>query len=253
MLTLYFYFLAFSMLQQLQSGTTLAVLDSDFSFAPVLTKYAKEKGIQLALLTTKEGHCSGPWIRIHPTSTRREILSKLPGNVSRLVNMGGSSDVTTLLRACLPTECHFESENTLTANCSHSQYTSDRGQLAMHLQNSWTRAQYDLMPVNMHKFVPLSLEDLIRAQSLLPQQSLVAWGESQLAVQVRPATKKVKFSKDKTYWLVGLTGGLGLSLCQWMIGQGARYIALSSRNPNIDNQWLQRMAANGCTVQIFSK
>ncbi|OQD60396.1 hypothetical protein PENPOL_c024G00628 [Penicillium polonicum] len=252
MLTLYFYFLAFSMLQQLQSGTTLAVLDSDFSFAPVLTKYANEKGIQLALLTTKEGHCSWPWIRIHPNSTRREILSKLPGNVSRLVNMGGSSDVTTLLRACLPTECHFESENTLTANCSRSQYTSDRGQLAMHLQNSWTRAQYDLMPVNMHKFVPLSLEDLIRAQSLLPQQSLVAWGESQLAVQVRPATKKVKFSKDKTYWLVGLTGGLGLSLCQWMIGQGARYIALSSRNPNIDNQWLQRMAANGCTVRIFS-
>lgn len=253
MLTLYFHFLAFSMLQQLQSGTTLAVLDSDFSFAPVLTKYANEKGIQLALLTTKEGHCSWPWIRIHPNSTRREVLSKLPVNASRLVNMGGSSDVATLLRACLPTECHFESENTLTANCSHPQYTSDRGQVATQLQNSWTRAQYDLMPVNMHKFVLLGLEDLIRAQSPLTQQSLVAWGESQLAVQVRPATKKVKFSKDKTYWLVGLTGGLGLSLCQWMIGQGARYIALSSRNPNIDDQWLQRMAANGCTVRVFSK
>ncbi|KAF7519344.1 hypothetical protein PCG10_010100 [Penicillium crustosum] len=252
MLTLYFHFLAFSMLQQLQSGMTLAVLDSDVSFAPVLAKYANEKGIQLALLTTKKGHCSWPWIRIHPNSTRREILSKLPVNVLRLVNMGGSSDVAALLRACLPTECHFESENTLTANCSHSQYNSDRGKLAMQLQNSWTRAQYDLMPVNMHKFVPLRLEDLIRAQSPLMQQSLVAWGESQLVVQVRPATKKVKFSKDKTYWLVGLTGGLGLSLCQWMIGQGARYIALSSRNPSIDDQWLQRMAASGCTVRVFS-
>ncbi|KAL2698592.1 hypothetical protein AAEP93_009980 [Penicillium crustosum] len=252
MLTLYFHFLAFSMLQQLQSGMTLAVLDSDVSFAPVLAKYANEKGIQLALLTTKKGHCSWPWIRIHPNSTRREILSKLPVNVLRLVNMGGSSDVAALLRACLPTECHFESENTLTANCSHSQYNSDRGKLAMQLQNSWTRAQYDLMPVNMHKFVPLRLEDLIRAQSPLMQQLLVAWGESQLVVQVRPATKKVKFSKDKTYWLVGLTGGLGLSLCQWMIGQGARYIALSSRNPSIDDQWLQRMAASGCTVRVFS-
>lgn len=253
MLTLYFHFLALSMLQQLQSGKTLAVLDPDFSLSPVLTKYANEKGVHLVLLTTKEGHCSWPWIRIHPNSTRREVLTKLPGIISRVVNMSGSSDVTNLLKTCLPPYCHFESESTLTANCSQSLYTSDRGQLAMQLQNSWTRAQCDLMPVNMHKFIALGLEDLIRAQSPLSQQSLVAWGGSQLAVQVRPATKQVKFSKDKTYWLVGLTGGLGLSLCQWMIGQGARYIALSSRNPNIDDQWLQRMAANGCTVRVFPK
>ncbi|KGO44322.1 Acyl transferase/acyl hydrolase/lysophospholipase [Penicillium expansum] len=251
MLTLYFHFLALSMLQQLQSGKTLAVLDPDFSLSPVLTKYANEKGVHLVLLTTKEGHCSWPWIRIHPNSTRREVLTKLPGIISRVVNMSGSSDVTNLLKTCLPPYCHFESESTLTANCSQSLYTSDRGQLAMQLQNSWTRAQCDLMPVNMHKFIALGLEDLILAQSPLSQQSLVAWGGSQLAVQVRPATKQVKFSKDKTYWLVGLTGGLGLSLCQWMIGQGARYIALSSRNPNIDDQWLQRMAANGCTVRVF--
>lgn len=253
MLTLYFHFLALSMLQQLQSGKTLAVLDPDFSLSPVLTKYANEKGVHLVLLTTKEGHCSWPWIRIHPNSTRREVLTKLPGIISRVVNMSGSSDVTNLLKTCLPPYCHFESESTLTANCSQSLYTSDRGQLAMQLQNSWTRAQCDLMPVNMHKFIALGLEDLILAQSPLSQQSLVAWGGSQLAVQVRPATKQVKFSKDKTYWLVGLTGGLGLSLCQWMIGQGARYIALSSRNPNIDDQWLQRMAANGCTVRVFPK
>ncbi|OQE15068.1 hypothetical protein PENFLA_c034G04575 [Penicillium flavigenum] len=252
MFTLYFHFLALSMLQQIRSGTTLAVLDPDFSLSPVLTKYASEKGVQLVLLTTREGHCSWPWVRIHPNSTRREVLSKLPGNISRLVNMSGGFDVTALLKTCLPTDCHFASESTLTARCFQSQYTSDRGQLAMQLQNSWSRAQYDLMPVNMHKFAHLGLEDLIRAQSPLAEQSLIAWGQLQLAVQVRPATKQVRFSKDKTYWLVGLTGGLGLSLCQWMIAQGARYIALSSRNPNIDDQWLQRMVANGCTVRVFS-
>ncbi|KAJ5503746.1 Acyl transferase/acyl hydrolase/lysophospholipase [Penicillium fimorum] len=252
MLTLYFHFLTLSMLQELQPGKALAVLNPDFSLSPVLGKYANEKGIQLVLLTTKEGHCSWPWIRIHPHSTRRELLRKLPGNISRLVNMGGSSDVTTLLMACLPTDCQFECEITLTARSSQSQYTSDRAQLAMQLHNSWTRAQYDLMPINMDKFPSLGLQDLIREQSPVAGQFLIAWGESQLAVQVRPATKQVKFSKDKTYWLVGLTGGLGLSLCQWMIGQGARYIAISSRNPNISDEWLQRMAANGCIVRVFS-
>ncbi|OQE05273.1 hypothetical protein PENVUL_c026G08771 [Penicillium vulpinum] len=252
MLTLYFHFIAISMLQQLQSGKTLAVLDPDFSLSPVLTKYANEKGVQLVLLTTQEGHCSWPWIRIHPKSTRREVLSKLPGNISCLVDMGDSSDVTTLLKTCLPTDCHFENETTLTTNGSQSQHISDRGQVALQLQNTWSRVQYDLMPVNMHKFVPLGLQDLIRAQSPRAKQSLIVWGQSQLAVQVRPATKQVKFSKDKTYWLVGLTGGLGLSLCQWMVRQGARYIAISSRNPKIDDQWLQRMSVQGCTVRVFS-
>jgi hybrid polyketide synthase/nonribosomal peptide synthetase ACE1 len=115
------------------------------------------------------------------------------------------------------------------------------------------RVQYDLMPVNLHRFASLSLQDLIRTQEILAEQSLIVWGKSKLAVQVRPATKHVKFSKDKTYWLVGLTGGLGLSLCQWMARQGARYIAISSRNPKIDDHWLKRMAAAGCTVRVFSK
>jgi hybrid polyketide synthase/nonribosomal peptide synthetase ACE1 len=253
MLTLYFHFLALSMLQQIQPGKTLAVLDPDFSLSPVLTKYANEKGVQLVLLTTKEGHCSWPWIRIHPNSTRRELLSKLPRNIARLVDMGGSSDIISVLKTCVSSDSRLESEATLTSNYSQSQYTSDKDQLAVQLQSTWMRAQYDMMPVNMQKFVPSGLQDLIRAQGPLLGQSLVAWGETQLAVQVRPATKQVKFSKDKTYWLVGLTGGLGLSLCQWMARQGARYIALSSRNPRIDDQWLQRMASDGCTVRVFSK
>lgn len=253
MLTLYLHFLALYMLHHLQSGKILAVLDPDFSLSPVLTKYAGEKGVQLVLLTTKEGHRSWPWIQIHPNTTRRELLNKLPRNISRLVNMGSRSDVISVLKSCLPSDTQFESEASLTSNCSQSSYIPDRVQKATQLQNCWMRAQYDLMPANIHTVASLGLQDLIRAQSPIMKQSLVAWSQSQLCVQVRSATKQVKFSKDKTYWLVGLTGGLGLSLCQWMIRQGARYIALSSRNPKIDDQWLQRMTANGCTVRVFSK
>ena len=82
---------------------------------------------------------------------------------------------------------------------------------------------------------------------------MITWDGSNLPIQVRPATRAVKFAKDKTYWLVGLTGGLGLSLCQWMARQGARYIALSSRNPKIDKNWLQQLASNGCNIRVFAK
>ncbi|KAJ5747124.1 uncharacterized protein N7511_008820 [Penicillium nucicola] len=252
MLTLYLHFFSLSMLQKLQPGTALAVLDPDFSMTPVLTKHANEKGVQLVLLTTKQGPCSWPWIQVHPNTTRRDLMTKLPKNIARLVTMGGSDDVLSVLKACLPAIYPFENETTLTATSYQSQFISDMGPLAMQLRNVWMRAQYDLMPVNLHRFASLTPQDLIRTNYPLAEQSLVAWGESELAVQVRPATKQVKFSKDKTYWLVGLTGGLGLSLCQWMARQGARYIALSSRNPKIDEQWLKRMAAAGCTVRVFS-
>jgi hybrid polyketide synthase/nonribosomal peptide synthetase ACE1 len=253
MLTLYLHFLSLSMLQKLQPGTALAVLDPDYSLSPVITKHANERGVQLVLLTTKQGPCSWPWIQVHPNTTRRELITKLPRNIARLVTMGGNDDVLSVLKACLPAIYPFENETTLTTTSCQSQFTSDMGQLSMQLQNVWMRVQYDLMPVNLHRFASFSLQDLIRTKDPLAEQSLVAWGESKLAVQVRPATRQVKFSKDKTYWLVGLTGGLGLSLCQWMARQGARYIALSSRNPKVDEQWLKRMATASCTVRVFSK
>jgi hybrid polyketide synthase/nonribosomal peptide synthetase ACE1 len=253
MLTLYLHFLSLSMLQKLQPGTALVVLDPDFSLSPVLTNHANEKGVQLVLLTTKQGPCSWPWIQVHPNTTRRELMTKLPGNIARLVTMGGNDDVLSVLKACLPAIYPFENETTLTTTSCQSQFISDMGPLSMQLQNVRMRAQYDLMPVNLHRFASLSLQDLIRTQYPLVEQSLIAWGGSKLPVQVRPATKHVKFSKDKTYWLVGLTGGLGLSLCQWMARQGARYVALSSRNPKVDDHWLKRMTAAGCTVRVFSK
>lgn len=253
LLTLYLHFLALSIFHKTQTGDTLGVLDPDFSLAPLLTKYATERGVQLVLLTTKEGHCSWPWIRVHPNSTRRELLRKLPRNITRLVKMGGTEGVLSILKSCLNANCQFETETSLTMDVPPSEYMSDIGQTAMQFQNSWRRIQYDLLPVDLLRFPSLGLDDLIRANAPLPAQSLIRWGQSTLAVQVQPATKHVKFSKDKTYWLVGLTGGLGLSLCQWMSRQGARFIAISSRNPKIDDQWLARMAAGGCTVRVFSK
>jgi hybrid polyketide synthase/nonribosomal peptide synthetase ACE1 len=116
----------------------------------------------------------------------------------------------------------------------------------------WTAAAQDHVPVNLNRLPQLNLRNLIETQGFIPQ-SLITWDSSKLPVQVKPASKTIKFAKNKTYWLVGLTGGLGLSLCQWMAKQGARYIALSSRSPKVDENWIHQMAANGCIVRVFAK
>lgn len=67
---------------------------------------------------------------------------------------------------------------------------------------------------------------------------------------MRSVDSYISFLGNKTYWLFGLTGGLGLSLCEWMVQRGARYCILSSRNPNIEAAWLHEMDAKKVVVKI---
>ncbi|KAH8651343.1 putative polyketide synthase [Xylariales sp. PMI_506] len=56
---------------------------------------------------------------------------------------------------------------------------------------------------------------------------------------------------DSTYWIVGMSGALGISLCDWMIGAGARNIVLTTRNPNVHHDWIAAHKRKGANVVIL--
>lgn len=56
---------------------------------------------------------------------------------------------------------------------------------------------------------------------------------------ITAAMNEVKFRSDRTYFMIGMTGSLGLSTCNFMMQRGARFFALCSRNPKIDVRWLK--------------
>ncbi|WQF89253.1 Putative phosphopantetheine binding ACP domain, methyltransferase type 12, ACP-like superfamily [Colletotrichum destructivum] len=63
--------------------------------------------------------------------------------------------------------------------------------------------------------------------------SLFDWRSSIFTTQVQPLDFKALFRADRTYLLVGLSSDLGLSLCRWMVANGARHVAIASRHaPN---------------------
>lgn len=252
LLGLYVHFLVRSLCKRMLPGTTLAVLEPDFSIAAALSHYAPQAGVQLVLLTTKDTPCSFPWVHMHRHTTRRELLNKIPRNTSRLFHVGGASEVVSLLKELLPAGCEFENEDDLTRDVSQASASIDVNQFASQIQKTWPTGDRDHLPVNLNRLPQMSLWDLIDTQGSVPQ-SLITLDHSKLPVQVKPATQLLQFAKNKTYWLVGLTGGLGLSLCQWMARQGAKYIALSSRSPKVDENWIHQMAANGCIVNVFAK
>lgn len=253
MVSLYIHFLAQSIVRKVPPGKTLAVLDPDFSISSVLTQYANQRGVKLVLITTTESACSWPWVHIHRHSARRELISKLADNIALLFNASDEDHVVPVLKEILPVGCLFESEQTITGETGQISSLSAMAQVLSQLQTTWTGAYSDQTPVNMQRYRKFDLRDIIESQRESFPQCLISWDGPRLPVQVRAATKVVRFAKDKTYWLVGLTGGLGLSLCKWMARQGARYIALSSRNPDIDDGWVREMARNDCTVRVLPK
>jgi hybrid polyketide synthase/nonribosomal peptide synthetase ACE1 len=252
MLELYDHLLAISMLNGLLPEQRLAVLNPSTVLTPILTRYAKEKGVHLLLLSTKKEHLTTPWTSIHRHSTGRELGNILSHKIARFVNLGGDEDMDSVLRDCLPLDCEFEDKVSLTNRPLGSSRSPTTYEVGIRLRAAWVGVQSEVTQGIVHGVQTLSLHHLMKSSHQTDDQTLIAWGDSQLPVQVQPASRRVKFARNKTYWLVGLTGGLGLSLCKWMIRQGAQHIALSSRNPNVSDKWLEKITASGCTVRVFS-
>lgn len=84
--------------------------------------------------------------------------------------------------------------------------------------------------------------------------AIVEWNSNAIVPLLRqPIDSQKIFSRDKTYWLAGLSGTLGLSLTEWMVSRGAMYIVITSRNPEIDESWVQRMTDHDVTVKVLAK
>lgn len=100
----------------------------------------------------------------------------------------------------------------------------------------------------------ITLEQLVSGPIPLDPLTVLEWlSSSTLPIQISRVDSKPLFKSNKTYWLVGLSGGLGLSLCDWMVEHGARYVVISSRNPKIDPVWLENHDHKGVKIKVFKK
>ncbi|KAL5337966.1 KR domain-containing protein [Aspergillus crustosus] len=87
----------------------------------------------------------------------------------------------------------------------------------------------------------------------IEQLTLLKWRDVPcVSVRVHPASSEVNLRADKTYLLVGMTGDLGRSICEWMVGRGARHVVLTSRRPQVDERWISSMSKAGAQVVVLS-
>ncbi|KAM3534572.1 hypothetical protein MY4038_002122 [Beauveria bassiana] len=100
----------------------------------------------------------------------------------------------------------------------------------------------------------IQVQDLPQEFAFGVPAKTIAW-TSNLPVRatILPALEECHFRPDRTYFLVGMAGSLGLSTVSYMISRGARYFALSSRNPQVDPAWIAaKKTKYGAVVNTFA-
>jgi hypothetical protein len=91
----------------------------------------------------------------------------------------------------------------------------------------------------------------VRPEELLPL-AVVDWTAPEpLPVHVSRLDSMHLFNENSSYWIVGMSRALGLSLADWMIRKGARTLVLTSRKPYIDPKWIASHRKNGANVVIL--
>lgn len=254
--------LALSILEIATRGRSLVVLDPGHALGRALAAIAPTHGVQLHLLTTTAATQGYGLLWVTPQEPIRSLQRKLPWKtVSAFVDLStseaGRTCASRIIRDCLPLGS--------TRKLNRPDFVGGDVQLDLDDQASMQQVTARVVQAGS-SYCPASGTDTagitsfprlgLNDDSLAGQkdQVIVSWDVDKMVnVREQPASDRVSFAPNKTYWLVGLTRGLGLSLCEWMVERGARNLVLSSRRPEVEEAWLGEMASRGCTVKVLAR
>ena len=233
------------------SSGHLLVHEPSLSLAHILNAEAREAGLEVYFTTNHREKVRSDleFIYLHHLEPGHRLAHSLPSNITSFVdaeNMAdrgafGSRIIEQLSPNCQRIFLGIFSGNFATigsANKSPLTHVLDRSlryyQKLSHLSESTKE---------------LSIETAIGAVVNEDIFQTIDWTRLDKAlVRMFPLEDEVTFKGDKTYFLVGLTGELGQSLCHWMIKRGARHIVLTSRKPNVAKAWIKHMASYNANV-----
>jgi amino acid adenylation domain-containing protein len=182
------------------------------------------------------------WLSIHPRASERYIKEVLPRDLACVIDFSnsGSGNVISYLRReyyLLPFDA------------------SMRGSLLPSCQSHLLRQAYT-KALAENRMDPKQINSVQDLATSLPSSrhypNVVDWSEYRNgSVMVEPLNTCGLYSADKTYFLVGMTGELGRSICRQMVKDGARHVVLTSRHADIDTAWLDEMAGLGARIKVY--
>ncbi|KAJ1323526.1 hybrid polyketide synthase [Microdochium nivale] len=256
--------LAITLLGSVRSYESVLVYGADVRQADALCFHARIKSIKVTFANEDStATASLDCIRVSPLASDRSIRQLLPKSFSHFLSLAPPLDQTAQRMSAIidfrgSALYHERQPVDVSEICTAKPSSPDvTGALALESLREVLRASlpYSEAPPPLDDTKPTIAGLGSDASKVLHHQpdAIVDWQTPRNAlVEIQPVELGLKLRPDRTYWLQGLSGSLGLSLAEWMIKLGARYLVISSRSPRCDPEWLQEMAIQGATVKILS-
>ena len=251
--------LAVIVCESLLSGSTGTVWihNADDCTAEIICSMAEHKDVPV-FLTTSNGSSTlastGKATYVHPCAAERELRPLIPPNLKRFIDMGVNVDGLVEFAATLADYKVGFQKGVYYANLKQIIPLSyGKSSLTKILESYCSRRDW-LQGLGHLAVTAVVQADMVHEHSEQAiVKSIISWtGIGSIQVEVMPAASDRLFMDEKTYFLIGLTGDVGLSLCEWMTDHGAKYVAIASRHPTIPQGILQYLQKKGLTIRIFS-
>lgn len=263
--------LAIDIIGSMSKGEQLVTYEPESAFAKLLQREAKGRGVGVTILTStmSSDRCQLlGWVPVHAQCPARLLRNILPNNASVFLNCEGrhlGDGVGTAARivAHLSSRCRIVSVDDLfdhTAWIKSASAQDGGADIHSRLASAVKYAKDDKISMSTVNVNTIPVGQIAEASSTdakldgkIERTTVLEWNQPlNVPIKVRPIDDQPLFVDSKTYWLAGLSGNVGLSLAEWMIGHGARHIVITSRNPKVSASWLERMAARGAVVKVLA-
>jgi hybrid polyketide synthase/nonribosomal peptide synthetase ACE1 len=239
----------------------LAVLDGQYDLLTALQTQSTARSIELLVLYSDASHsrvpAGLPSVFLNRHSTRNEISTALLANTSAIFYAYPDSSFGRRIIECQPRA--LAAKDVAGMMHLHSQVDdSVRSAEFSSTLRTFHRSSVQELSKSMRSMTSLSppAMSLSEVQRQVVQRNsviLIDWTtETKCNVNIQTIHELTHLNPEKSYWLVGLTGSLGISLCHWMIRRGARTIIFTSRNPQIDPRILDELTSSGATIKVFA-
>lgn len=238
----------------LEEGDRVLVHEPSQDLVAVMEPTARTRGISIIFVTSRDDH---PQVchRIHPNAPARTLRGFGLNTVSVFFDFAGNNVIAERIRSQLAPSCRCETSKTLFGKSTLSPSTAARlERVRSCLRDTVNEASRELEV--FHGLAPrvVGLGDVSQDDFESSPQLVVDWTfDDKVPIKVQPVDTQPILSGTKTYWLVGLTGSLGISLCEWMVRMGARHVVLSSRHPDVGEAWLEEMASLGAVIKVYTR
>lgn len=239
------------------TGQKLVVHNASDVIAQAITAQTSSNDVRVIYTTDSTDERSPPssWIKLPPYLGRSNLSQIIPADIACFVGLSNESSENELsMLSNLSLHCRKETAKTIyspdgidTGSSSAAILSQTLGRAVEYIRKRRSSQERHL------NAEAVSLESLATGERPENPITIIDWTAStSLPVRVTRFDIKPLFKGDKTYWLCGMSGALGISLCDWMIDRGVKNLVLTSRNPKVEPAWIENHKRNKVTVKLLS-